>query len=233
MNEPLPVTGSPRIAMYGGAFDPVHLGHLRSALEVRQTLGLDELRFVPSGNPPHRDRARASDDDRLSMLELAVRDSSGIVVDPRELRSPEIPDKSKSYTIDTLESLSAENPTARLTLVIGMDQFSVFDTWHRWQELLQRFDLAVMERPGEPMSDTAKSLLSASRDNQAMPDKTRPTKPDQHHGGQINIIAVTQLQISSSRIRLDLAEKRDIQYLVPLAVRDYIYDHGLYAASGS
>ena len=70
------------IAMYGGSFDPVHLGHLRSALEVKQTLDIDELRFVPSGNPPHRDRAHVDASDRLNMLELAVRDSPGIVVDP-------------------------------------------------------------------------------------------------------------------------------------------------------
>ena len=145
------------IAMYGGSFDPVHLGHLRSALEVKQTLDIDELRFVPSGNPPHRDRAHVDASDRLNMLELAVRDSPGIVVDPREVHNA-----AKSYTIDTLESLAAENPQARLTLVIGMDQFSVFDTWHRWQELLQQFDLAVMERPGEPMSATGRSILSLS-----------------------------------------------------------------------
>ena len=208
--------------MYGGAFDPVHLGHLRSAFEVRQTLKLDELRFVPSGNPPHRRSARASDKHRLNMLKLAVQDVPGIVVDPRELYGT-----GKSYTIDTLESLAAEFPAAQLTLVIGMDQFSVFDTWHRWQELLQRFDLAVMERPGEPVSDVGRSILSASSNPQAQ------TKQDRHHGGRINIIAVTQLQISSSRIRCDLAQQRDIQYLVPLAVRDYIYDHGLYAATGS
>ena len=222
MSENAANNGVTRIAMYGGAFDPVHLGHLRSAFEVRQALKLDELRFVPSGNPPHRSSARASDEHRLNMLELAVRDVPGIVVDPRELHGT-----GKSYTIDTLESLAAEFPAAQFTLVIGMDQFSVFDTWHRWQELLQRFDLAVMERPGEPMSDVGRTILSASPNHQAQ------AKQDRHHGGQINIIAVTQLQISSSQIRRDLAEKRDIQYLVPLAVRDYIYDHGLYAASGS
>ncbi len=214
------------IAMYGGSFDPVHLGHLRSALEVRQTLGIDELRFVPSGNPPHRQRARVEASDRLHMLELAVRDTPGIVVDPREIHS-----SAKSYTIDTLESLSAEFPQARLTLIIGMDQFSVFDTWHRWQELLQRFDLAVMERPGEPLSDTGVSILSRSAEpNVTGVNSSQATKPDGHHGGRINIIAVTQLQISSSQIRRDLAEQRDIRFLVPLAVRDYIYDHGLYVA---
>jgi len=136
-----------RIGVYGGAFDPIHLGHLRSALEVSQVLSLDELRFLPSGNPPHRSRAEVANEHRLKMLQLAVEGASGIAIDDRELER-----KNTSYSIDTLETIQAEFPQAQLTLVIGMDQFSAFDTWHRWQELLQRVELAVMERPGEIMA---------------------------------------------------------------------------------
>lgn len=194
-----------RIGVYGGSFDPVHHGHLRSALEVKQQLQLDELRFLPSGNPPHRDRARVSAEHRLAMLELAVAQAPGIVIDPRELERDQ-----PSYTIDTLELLQAQAPKAALTLIIGMDQFSAFDTWHRWQELLQKINLAVMERPGEVISSSAEQILAGK------------------FAERINIIKVTQLDVSSSRIRAELAQEHEIQFLVPLAVRNYIVKNGLY-----
>lgn len=194
-----------RIGVYGGAFDPVHFGHLRSALEVAQHNNLDELRLLPSGNPPHRSRARVAAEHRLKMLQLAVAEAPGIVIDRRELDR-----RSTSYTIDTLESIQADYPLASLTLIIGMDQFSAFDTWHRWQELLQRVELVVMERPGEILSSSAQQLMGSSLQR------------------RISIVAVTQMDISSSRIRKDLHSGLEIQFLVPYAVRNYINENGLY-----
>ena len=177
-----------RIGVYGGSFDPIHIGHLRSALEVSEAQELDELRFLPSGNPPHRARAQVANEHRLKMLQLAVDDALGIGIDDRELGR-----KSTSYTIDTLETIQAENPQADLTLIIGMDQFNAFDTWHRWQELLQRVELAVMERPGETLSGSAYQLMASSLQK------------------RISIVSVTQLEISSSRIRKDLQAGLDIR----------------------
>ena len=194
-----------RIGVYGGSFDPIHIGHLRSALEVSQAQELDELRFLPSGNPPHRARAQVANEHRLKMLQLAVDDAPGIGIDDRELGR-----KSTSYSIDTLETIQAENPQADLTLIIGMDQFNAFDTWHRWQELLQRVELAVMERPGETLSGSAYQLMASSLQK------------------RISIVSVTQLEISSSRIRKDLQAGLDIRFLVPYAVRDYILSQDLY-----
>ena len=191
--------------MYGGSFDPVHIGHLRSALEVSQAQELDELRFLPSGNPPHRARAQVANEHRLKMLQLAVDDAPGIGIDDRELGR-----KSTRYSIDTLETIQAENPQAELTLIIGMDQFNAFDTWHRWQELLQRVELVVMERPGETLSGSAYQLMASSLQK------------------RISIVSVTQLEISSSRIRKDLQAGLDIRFLVPYAVRDYILSQDLY-----
>lgn len=193
------------IGIYGGSFDPVHHGHLRSALEVMQSLQLDELRLVPSGVPPHRSRPLVGAGQRRAMLELAVAELDNVVVDSRELDRQQ-----PSYTIDTLESIQVEYPQAALTLIIGMDQFSAFDTWHRWQELLQRVDLAVMERPGESLSAGAKELLNGQL------------------AERITVIRVTQLDISSSRIRHDLQHGKDIRFLVPFAVYRYILEHGLY-----
>ena len=193
------------IGVYGGSFDPVHFGHLRCALEVRRQLGLDELRFIPSGDPPHKADPRASASDRIKMLDLAIARSPGLIIDSREIER-----KTTSYTIDTLEEIKNEYPDASLTLVIGTDQFSVFDTWHRWQELLTLTELAVMERPGEQLSDLADSLLAGE------------------YGSQITLCPVTQLDISSTRIRNDLLAGTDIQFLLPCAVRQYISQHSLY-----
>jgi len=195
-----------KIGVYGGSFDPVHLGHLRSALEVMQIKNLHQLRFLPSGNPPHRAPAQAADKHRLRMLQLAVQGEERICIDTRELEREDT-----SYTIDTLQSVQADYPHADLTLIIGMDQFSAFDTWHRWQELLQRVELVVMERPGETMSDSARKMIDS---------------PLQQ---RITVVRVTQMEISSSRIRQDLQAGLDIRFLVPYAVHNYIRTESLYS----
>ncbi len=195
------------VGIYGGSFDPVHIGHLRSALEVKQQLNLDELRFIPTGNPPHRSRARVDPVHRLAMLELAIADAPGLVIDPREINA-----QKPSYTFETLESIQNEYPQAELTLIIGTDQISVFDTWHRWRELLQLAQVAVMERPGESLSEVAQQILRDESSN-------------------VILCPVTQLDISSTRIRRELQQGTDIQFLVPYAVRDYINQHRLYIGS--
>lgn len=203
-----------RVGVYGGSFDPVHLGHLRCALEVKQALTLDELRFIPSGTPPHRSSPLASPLQRIAMLEMAVRQLKNVVIDKREVHSDQA-----AYTIDTLASIASDASDCRLTLIIGMDQFSVFDTWHRWRELLATYDVAVMERPGQTLSETGRSILH--------------NKNDLTCEFNVKVVAVTQLGISSSRIRSDLASGRDIRFLVPAAVRDYIISNGLYGSGQS
>jgi len=196
------------IGVYGGSFDPVHFGHLRPALEVKQQLLLDQLRFIPSGNPPHKSGPRVSAADRVAMLDLAIARSPGLIIDTREVDT-----QKPSYTLDTLKSLQSDFPQARLTLVIGMDQFSVFDTWHQWQQILAMADVAVMERPGESLSDIASSILNGE------------------FGSAINTVPVTQLEISSSRIRRELDQGTDVQFLLPYAVRQFIIDNKLYTGS--
>jgi len=199
------------LGVYGGSFDPVHFGHLRSALEVQQQLGLDQLRFIPAGNPPHKAGPVVNAADRVKMLELAIADTDSagspcLIVDQREIERLK-----PSYTFDTLEELQNELPQAQLTLIIGTDQFSVFDTWHRWRELLGIAHVAVMERPGEKLSEFAVELLQGE------------------YRSKVTICPVTQLDISSTRIRNDLSAGTDIRFLLPYAVRRYIIEHQLYA----
>jgi len=175
------------------------------ALEVRHQLGLEQLRFIPAGNPPHKEGPRVSATDRVKMLELATAGIPNVVIDQRETLR-----QKPSYTIDTLLELQQELPQASLTLIIGTDQFSVFDTWHRWQDLLQVAHVAVMERPGESLSEFARQLMQGE------------------HTSKITLCPVTQLDISSTRIRNDCRVGTDIRFLIPYVVRQYIIEHKLY-----
>ena len=146
-----------RIGLLGGTFDPVHIGHLRGALEVAESMNLDELRLAPSARPPHRDMPQVSALDRLAMVECAVAGVAPLVVDARELQR----DK-PSYTIDTLELMRAELAADdQLFLLLGWDAFCGLPTWHRWEELLQHCHILVLQRPdadSEP-PDALRNLL--------------------------------------------------------------------------
>ena len=131
------------LAVLGGTFDPIHYGHLRPAREAFDTLRLDELRFIPAARPPHRPPPVAGADQRLQMVELAIRGLPGFRVDDRELRRP-----GWSYTVLTLETLRAELGGIPLCLLIGMDQFIGFESWHRWQDIPGLAHLVVLNRPG-------------------------------------------------------------------------------------
>ncbi|NCA87579.1 MAG: nicotinate (nicotinamide) nucleotide adenylyltransferase [Gammaproteobacteria bacterium] len=132
------------IGVLGGTFDPVHFGHLRPALEVRQALGLEELRLIPLRQAVHRSQPQASPEQRLAMLRLAVQGAEGLRVDDRELRRG-----GESYTHDTLVDLRGElGPAVGLGLLVGADAFRGFLSWHRPDDILALAHLIVMRRPG-------------------------------------------------------------------------------------
>jgi len=210
-----------RIGVLGGTFDPVHIGHLRGALEVAQMFDLDEVRLIPNYRPPHRDSPHSSAEDRLAMVRLAVQDLPPLTVDARELER----DK-PSYTIDTLESLRAElAPDDQLFLIIGWDAFCGLPTWHRWEELLDHCHILVLQRPDADSEapETLRDLLAARSvtDPQAIAGR----------GGQIAFVWQAPLGVSATRIRQFLASGRSVRFLVPDAVLAYINAHGLYRAS--
>ena len=131
------------IGIFGGTFDPVHYGHLRSAWELLQDLRLAEVRFVPSATPPHRDRARAAARLRLKMVETAVAGQPGFTVDAREFER-----EGPSYTVDTLSEIRAEHVQQSLCLIVGTDAYAGLMTWHRWDEILELAHIIVAHRPG-------------------------------------------------------------------------------------
>ena len=119
------------IGIFGGTFDPIHYGHLRTAFEMLQALQLTEIRFFPSGDPPHRGETYADAVSRAEMVRVAIMQQPGFTIDDRELRRD-----GPSYTIDTLAELREELPGHSLSLIVGMDAFLGLETWHRWDEIL-------------------------------------------------------------------------------------------------
>jgi len=209
--------------VFGGTFDPIHYGHLRTAFELLQGLRLAEVRFVPCGDPPHRRTTHATADDRLRMVEIAVAGQAGFVTDDRELGR-----EGPSYSIDTLATLRAELPDTPIGLIIGMDAFLGLTGWHRWDELLDAAHIVVAHRPGwKAPEHGALGDLVAERRTRCVEDLH-----DASHG-RIHIQAVTQLEISSSEIRELVAAGQDPRFLMPDAVRDWILDNDIYARTAT
>jgi len=197
------------IGIFGGTFDPIHYGHLRTAFEILQALDLRELRFMPAGDPPHRDTPWLDAKRRLELVRATVAEHPGFVVDDREVRR-----RGPSYTVLTLEELRAELPDTPLCLVLGMDAYRGLATWHRWHELLVLAHLVVAPRPGwdPPMTGVVSELLADRRVED--PAVLRTVR-----AGKIFVQHVTQLDISSTEMRDLLAAGRDPRYLVPDTVR--------------
>lgn len=213
----MPAQRRSAIGIYGGSFDPVHLGHLRAALEMQQAFALSEVRFIPSGQPPHRAAPDATEDLRLRMLAAATDDQPGFVVDRRELRR-----EAPSYTVTTLESLRADYPDAGLVLIVGMDAFLGLPQWHRWRELFELAHLVVAHRPGwRPPGHGVLGELLAARASDDPSDFLTGS-------GRIGVHAVTALDIASSDIRAAVARGESVRYLVPDGVWRIIRDSGCY-----
>ncbi len=210
------------LGIFGGTFDPIHYGHLRTAFELLQALRFDEVCFVPSGDPPHRGQTYADAELRLEMVKVATQGQQGFSVDDRELRRD-----GPSYTIHTLATIREERPNVSLGLIVGMDAFLGLTSWHRWEEILDLAHIVVAHRPGWHIPDVGDlgELIS-----------TRGTKrvEDMHESrhGNVFVHAVTQLEIASTEIRDLIAAGRDPRFLMPDAVRAVILDSSCYAPQG-
>ena len=214
------VTGAHRkIGLFGGTFDPIHNGHLRVALELKQRLSLDEMRLLPCHMPPHRAAPGRSSDERLTMVELAVENCPELQVDDRELRRD-----SPSWSVDTLRELRAqEGPEVSLCWCIGMDSLANLETWHCWRDLLSFAHLVAVGRPG--WHRPTQGELGAWLQRHMAPAESAV---HQRPAGHVLLLDNPMLDISATSIRADLAAARSIQFLVPDAVRRYISDNHLY-----
>ncbi len=206
------------IGILGGTFDPVHYGHLRPALEVKDALGLTEVRLVPCHMPPHRPPPLATPTQRTALLRAAIAGHDGFVIDEREYGRTE-----PSWTYETLCSLRKDFPAETLCLLLGMDAFRGLTSWHRWRELTNHCHMVVMTRPGAQLPDTGElgNLIAKRRmlDVSALRAQS---------SGMLFFQPVTQLEISGTAIRSLLLEGRDASFLVPDRVLEIVRQQGLY-----
>ena len=213
------------LGIYGGTFDPIHLGHLRLAEEAVDALGLASVRWVPAGQPLLREAPLASAATRLAMVRVAVADNPRFDVDPAEVESA-LP----SYTVPTLERLrrpevcGGERP---LVLLVGADAFAGMASWHRWEQVFELAHVAVAHRPGYRLdADALPAPLArclAARLTHDTADLRRAP------GGRVVTFAMTPLDISATRIRAALSKGESVRYLLPDPLIGYLQTHPLYS----
>jgi nicotinate-nucleotide adenylyltransferase len=213
---------APPLGVFGGTFDPVHVGHLRLAEEAREALQLGRVRWIPAGQPWHRAAPQTSPAHRLSMVEAAVASNEDFEVDGREVASGR-----PSYTVDTLTALRAELGGALpLVLILGTDAFSLLHTWHRWRDLLALAHIGLATRAGQAVDAAAldpalAAELAARGGRDAQVLRERPS-------GAIVRFDMTPLAVSATDIRARLARGERCRYLLPDQVFEYIRLNRLY-----
>jgi nicotinate-nucleotide adenylyltransferase len=191
-----------RVGLYGGTFDPVHLGHLRAAENAREGLGLDLVAFLPSAVPPHRGAPLSAAADRLAMARLATASHPRFEAWDAELRRP-----GPSYTVETVSALLSERPSDSFVLVVGADTWPEIPTWREPERLLSLVEVAVVDRPGYP----------------------EPAGEPPFPGARgVTRVSGPSLPISATAIRERAREGRSVRFLVPDAVADYIAARRLY-----
>ncbi len=209
------------VGVLGGTFDPIHHGHLRSALELSEALVLAQLRLMPSAQPPHRELPGCSAQQRAAMVEMAVASEPRLSCDLRELRR-----EGPSFTIDSLIELRRElADDESLCLIMGCDALLELDSWHRWQELLDWAHVVVIARPGWRLPE--RGPVAQWIKTHALPGVSGITE---RPAGGVLISELRLLPISSTEIRAKLASGHSVRYLMPESVLDYITTHKLYLA---
>jgi len=214
------------IGIFGGTFNPVHHGHLRSALDICEHLQLQEILMMPTFMSPHKMHSHQGHDieyvsnnaHRLSMLRAATKHCEKLSVSEFELNDAQV-----SYTVNTIAHFRTKFPNTPLCFLMGMDSFVNFTRWHRWQDILVECHLVVSQRPGYDINenDEINTLLATHQTSDIS---------DLHEslGGSIYFHHAHPLSISSSSIRQLVQTQKSITYLTPPSVENYIIKHALY-----
>ena len=211
------MTDARALGVLGGAFDPVHIGHLRGAIAVREHLGLERVDLLPAAKSPLKDAATVTAADRLAMLEAAVRGVPGLGIDARELAR-----EGPSYTVDTLIELRREvGQVLPLIWIVGTDILPALPRWSRWQQLLELAHLVILERPG---ADSPPLAVTQWLDQHRIDQNALLTSA----AGGVMTLDQPVLYIASSDIRALLAAGRDPRFLLPDVVMEYIKRHKLF-----
>lgn len=208
-----------KIGILGGTFNPIHFGHLRMAQELADALKLDEVRFILSANPPHKNMPPVSAQHRNAMVQFAIENNPLFKLDTRELNRD-----GKSFTIDTLISLRKElGENVSLCLIMGSDAFTKLESWHHWRELLNFCHIILVQRPklqdklSEVLTDFLQTNYTENVDD--LVDKSN---------GYIHMQAISSQDISATNIRKMISQGNNTQYLLPDSVLQFIYKNKLY-----
>ena len=192
-----------RIGLYGGTFDPIHLGHLRAAENAREAMGLDLVAFLPAAVPPHRGAPLSAAADRLAMARLATATHPRFEAWDAELRRP-----GPSYTVDTVEALVSGRPRDSFVLVVGADTWPEMTTWREPERLLALVEVVVVDRPGHPGV---------------------PLVPPFRGGRGVSRVEGPTLAISATAVRERARRGLSVRFLVPDPVAEYIVERRLYS----
>lgn len=199
-----------RIGIMGGSFDPVHVGHLIIAQDAVERLELSEVVFIPAAIPPHKQHIQqVGAEHRLEMLKLATEADIRFSVSDIELQRGGV-----SYTVDTLRELQEARPDADWVLIVGSDNLVDLHNWYKIDELLDLCEIATFLRPGESSLEmiASKVMLPESRKESLLR----------------NVVEAHLIEVSSTEIRMRVAEGLSVRYLVPPEVEMYMFEHGLY-----
>ena len=212
-----------RLGLFGGTFNPIHLGHLRAAIEVREAFNLDRLLLIPSAHPPHKPADHvANAEDRLEMVRLAIQGEPWLEASDVELARPGL-----SYTIETLRYFQDQfGPESDIHFIVGQDAFSEITTWKSYQALFSTAHFIVMTSPTSKLHNLEDFIhTQISGEYQYDPRFNRYSRP-----GWCNIycLNITHLDISATRIRGWIRRGRSIRFLVPDVIHDFINKKGLY-----
>ena len=207
-----------KTGILGGTFNPIHCAHLAIADEVKQAFQLDRIIFIPAAEPPHKEVAgEVSFRHRLTMVELAIQNEPDFEVSDLEIRR-----QGKSYSVDTLEILKHEDPAGKLFFIIGMDSYRDIASWKEFSLC----ELVVITRPGVEVNEPLAPLPVALHSEFCYDDKSQDLR--HKSGNHIYFLSETRLDISSTEIREKLRSGETVDLLIPLAVNEYIEQHGLY-----
>lgn len=207
------------IGLYGGTFDPIHLGHLMAASEVRQKIGLDEIRMILSSDPPHRPAPMLSAEERFSLLSLAVNDYPHLYADGCEMERD-----GPSYMVETLLDYKQRKPACSLVLIIGMEVFNGLMSWYRWEEIIALAHIVVTDRAG--FDNRIKDKIKAY----VIPFLTKDRlKLKQQTHGKVYVQSVPAVNISATQIRQRIRDHKTVQHLLTSDCWDEIDKYGFYA----
>jgi nicotinate-nucleotide adenylyltransferase len=215
------MTLAPPIGILGGTFDPIHLGHLRTAVEIQEAVKLQHIRFIPCKQPVHRAKPIATPDIRLHLLTLALANEPDFLIDEREITRD-----TPSYMITTLQSLRTDFPDTPLCLMMGLDVFLSLHTWHQWEQLLDYAHIIIAHRPPQQLAE-----LTAAHPVYPLFSTHRVATPEAMHQqlhGLIHCVPTTELMISANQIRRLIKAGHSPRYLIPDAVTQYLSHDRVY-----